>query len=244
MSKAELEIVDIKYDEIEPNPDNPNEMDGRTLDALRDDIQSRGFVQPVLVRPIGKLAGEKKMHVADCPMTKPDPKDRYVCTCQHFPNDPKLTPEGGIRYRIIDGEHRWRVLGELGAETVPCIVDEADEADADIRMITMNRLRGQFVPVKLAHLLADLAQRIDRKELEKRLSMDPAELKDLLELGDFLEPPAPDTKPDKPEPDEVDLPSQDLTVVATPQQAVEILRLLGTEDEAEQSLRIVDACQR
>lgn len=126
---------------------------------------------------------------------------------------------------------------------MPCIVEDADEADADIRMITMNRLRGQFVPIKLAHLLADLAQRIDRKELEKRLSMDATELKDLLELGDFLEPPTPDTKPDKPEPDEPDLPSVDLTVVATPQQAVEILKLLGTEDEAEQSLRIVDACE-
>jgi ParB-like chromosome segregation protein Spo0J len=237
---SDLEILDIPHSEIEPNPENPNAMDPRTLNALRDDIETRGFVQPVLVRPLERIAGEVKMHVADCPMTKADPKDRYVCTCQHYDNDPKLTPEGGIRYRIIDGEHRWRVLGELGAETVPCIVEDSTEADADIRMITMNRLRGQFVPIKLAHLLADLAERIDRKEIQERLSMEASELKDLLDLGDFLEPPTPDTTPDK-EPPEPPPPGRDIAIVATPEQATELLRLLGTDEPEEQAERIRQA---
>lgn len=176
---SDLEILDIPHSEIEPNPENPNAMDPRTLNALRDDIETRGFVQPVLVRPLERIAGEVKMHVADCPMTKADPKDRYVCTCQHYDNDPKLTPEGGIRYRIIDGEHRWKVLKEAGAKTIPCVIDDAGEDDARLRLLTMNRLRGEFVPVKLAKVLAKLASEMDEDELAKRLGMDADEYESL-----------------------------------------------------------------
>ena len=76
MAEFHIEVVDIPHSEIEPNPDNPNEMDSKTLDALKEDIEKRGFVQPVLVRPIGEIAGEVPMHVATCPMTKPKPADR------------------------------------------------------------------------------------------------------------------------------------------------------------------------
>ena len=199
MAEFHIEVVDIPHSEIEPNPDNPNEMDSKTLDALKEDIEKRGFVQPVLVRPIGEIAGEVPMHVATCPMTKPKPADRYTCICQHFEADEKVHPEGGRRYRIVDGEHRWRTLGELGAETVPCVIEaESNEVDANIRMVTMNRLRGHFVPIKLAHLLADLATRVDRKEMEKRLGMDASDMKNLLDLGDYTEPPAPKVDTDPP----------------------------------------------
>lgn len=229
---GDLTVTDIRHDEIEPNPSNPNEMDASTMIALRDDIDKRGFVQPVLVRPIGQIAGEKSMHVAECPMTKPDAKDRYTCVCQHYDDDPRLTPEGGVKYRIIDGEHRWRVLGELGAETVPCVVDETNATDAEVRMLTMNRLRGSFVPIKLAHMLADLASRTEPKDIQKRLGMDAKEMKNLLDLGDYLEPPAPKEDSDPPEPLP---PTLAVTVVATPEQATAVRRLLGTDDEEAQT---------
>lgn len=201
--KAKIQVTDIPIHHIEPDPENPNEMDDRTLGALREDITKRGFVQPILVRPVAET------------------EDRPA-----------------IRYRIIDGEHRWLTLGELGAETVPCVIDDSGETDAQIRMITMNRLRGQFVPIKLAHLLADLAQRVDRKEMSKRLSMDASELRDYLDLGDFLEPPAPKVDTTPPEPKEQGVP---ITVVATPQQALRIRELLKSEDEEDQAQRIFEA---
>ncbi len=82
-------------------------------------------------------------------------------------------------YRIIDGEHRWKVLKEAGAKTIPCVIDDAGEDDARLRLLTMNRLRGEFVPVKLAKVLAKLASEMDEDELAKRLGMDADEYESL-----------------------------------------------------------------
>lgn len=236
--EVKLEIVDIPHGAIRPNPENPNRMENSVLKALKEDIETRGNVQPILVRPL-KLAGEVPMHVADCPMTKYDPKDRYTCTCQHYGDEPKLTPEGGVTHEIVDGEHRWRVLGELGAETVPCVVEDLSREDQQIRMITMNRLRGQFVPIKLAHLLADLATRNDLAQMRTRLAMEQSEMKDLLDLGDYMEPPPP--KVDSPEPPSP-RPGRDVVVVATPEQA-ERIETLTSEDIDEQIEKISAALE-
>lgn len=102
-----------------------------------------------------------------------------------------VKPEGdGQPYRMIDGEHRMRVLADLGAEVVPAVIDKASETEdqARLRLLTMNRLRGQFVPIKLALLLKDLSTRIPEKELRKRLGYEPGEFKDTLRLADFTDP--------------------------------------------------------
>lgn len=91
------------------------------------------------------------------------------------------------RYMLIDGEHRWRVLRDLGYEFVPAVVDDLDEDDAKLRNITMNRIRGQLVPIKLALLLADLNQRIPEEELTRRLGMDRGEFEDTLRLAKFTD---------------------------------------------------------
>jgi ParB/RepB/Spo0J family partition protein len=194
-----MDIQDIPHSQIEPDPANPNEMADELLDALKDDIRRRGFVQPVLVRPIGD-----------------------------------------DRYRLIDGEHRWKVLGELGAETVPCVVEEADETSARVRMLTMNRLRGEFVPLRLAHLLADLANRVQPEEMSKRLGMGKAELAELLDLGGW-EPPQTDPE-ERPEPVPTPDPeSVEVKIVANPEQAKLIRDALDGLSDEEQALRIVAA---
>lgn len=240
MSSPEIEIVDIPIKDIEPNPTNPNRMDDAALKALMEDIEQRGFVQPILVRPVTKVAGEKKMHVAECPMTKSDPVKRYTCICQHYEGEPKLTPEGGIRFRIIDGEHRWRVLGHLGSETAPCVVDDTTATDAEVRMLTMNRLRGEFVPIRLAHLLADLAQRVDRQEIQKRLAMNPSDLTELLAMGDYVKPV--EQKPPAPPPSAPKPPTKEVSVAATPDQA-DTIRHLTSFDENEQADMILEAAR-
>lgn len=194
-----MKIRDLPHSQIEPDPDNPNEMDDETLAALKDDIRRRGFIQPILVRPVGE-----------------------------------------DRYRLIDGEHRWKVLGELGAETVPCVVEEADETSAKMRMLTMNRLRGEFVPLRLAHLLADLANRVKPEEMGKRLGMSKGELADLLDLGGW-EPPQSDPEEraeavPTPDPETVEV-----KVVASPEQAERIRALLDGLSDEEQALKIIAA---
>ena len=98
-------------------------------------------------------------------------------------------PGEGERYRMIDGEHRFRALSDLGASQVPAVIVPAEsEDDARLRLLSMNRLRGQFIPIKLAYLLKDLATRIPEAEMRKRLGMDQGELRDALRLADFTDP--------------------------------------------------------
>lgn len=108
----------------------------------------------------------------------------------HGYTQPILVRPVGSGYELIDGEHRWRAVSEIGFATVPAVVIDADDDDAKIRLLAMNRLRGKFVPIKVAYVLADLAQRIPEAELRKRLGMSDNELQDHLRnanLADTLQ---------------------------------------------------------
>lgn len=89
------------------------------------------------------------------------------------------------KFQMIDGEHRWRAVCELGFASIPAVVIDAEADDAKVRLIAMNRLRGEFVPLKLAYVLADLAQRIPEEQLRKRLGMNGAELQDHLRTANL-----------------------------------------------------------
>ena len=151
LREPDLQVINLPIDEVLPDPANPNELPDDMLDTLKQDVRERGFVQPIIVRPL---------------------------------------KEGG--WMLIDGEHRWRVLRELGYEMVPAVIEDVGEDDARLRNITMNRLRGQLMPIKLALLLADLNKRIPEDELSRRLGMDQAEIRDSLRLATFT-----DTLPEK-----------------------------------------------
>ena len=133
MRRSSVEVIDLKTSDIEPDPANPNVVSQELMDALRNDIVERGFVQPVLVRPY----------------------------------------EG--HYRVIDGEHRCRVLLHARAKTAPSILRNRRQDDARLRLVSMNRLRGEFAPVKLAKVLSNLAKTMSEEELRERLGMDHTE---------------------------------------------------------------------
>lgn len=155
---VELEVQTLQIDLIDPNPRNPNELPEDKMETLKRDIREHGFKQPILVR-------EKVMH-----------------------HEVGEAPSGQQRYEIIDGEHRWRALRELAAETIPAVVVSPDTDDeAALAMVSMNNLRGEFIPIKLALLLADLNQRIPEDELARRLGMDSAAIKDSLSLASFTD---------------------------------------------------------
>ena len=104
----------------------------------------------------------------------------------------------------------------------------------------MNRLRGEFVPIRLAHLLADLAQRVDRSEIQSRLAMKPSELTELLNMGDYVKPVS--QKPPAPPPSAPKAPTKQISVAATPDQA-DMIRRLTSFDENEQADMIVEAAR-
>jgi ParB family chromosome partitioning protein len=204
LRQPDLQIENLPIESVQPDPANPNELPDDLLDTLKQDVRERGFVQPVLVRP---LEGEEE------------------------------------RYQIIDGEHRWKVLLELGAETVPAVVEDVSEDDARLRNITMNRLRGSFVPIKLALLLADLNQRIPEDELRRRLGMDEAELKDSLRLAEFTDE-LPDKVREATEREEKEAPEV-LQFVLTKRDAKVVERVIGklTNETTDRAKALVQLCR-
>lgn len=145
-NRPPLEVVELPVDSLDPDPENPNRVDAKLMEALRRDIAERGFVQPVVVRP-----GKKG------------------------------------RWRIIDGEHRWTVLKDVGEETVPCVIDEADDDQARMRLLTMNKLRGKMDPQRLARVLRGLAENMTEAELRDRLGMVEEEYDSSIKVPDETE---------------------------------------------------------
>jgi ParB-like chromosome segregation protein Spo0J len=62
-------------------------------------------------------------------------------------------PELPGRFEVLSGNHRLRVLGELGYARVPVVVVELDDAQARLLAQTLNRTRGTDDPQAYARLL-------------------------------------------------------------------------------------------
>ncbi len=77
---------------------------------------------------------------------------------------------------VIDGEHRVEAAKVLKLESIPAIdLGEVDDEKARILLINLNRLRGEFSPVKFAKIIEELENKkidlttaiyIDEKELD------------------------------------------------------------------------------
>jgi ParB/RepB/Spo0J family partition protein len=110
-------------------------------------------------------------------------------------------PDG--RYELIDGEHRWRVAKEKGFKEVPTIIVEGlSDVDAKRVSLALNRLHGEDDVVRLADLLADLANYVSIDDICSITPYDQdtittimewsflgASWEDLVEAGRALEPP-------------------------------------------------------
>jgi ParB family chromosome partitioning protein len=59
-------------------------------------------------------------------------------------------------FEVLDGAHRLRALFELGEKHADCVVLDEKEADAKMRTLSMNRLRGECDYEALAGVLGTL----------------------------------------------------------------------------------------
>jgi ParB family transcriptional regulator, chromosome partitioning protein len=135
-----LQIIDIRIEKLSPNPWNPNRMSPEMKHKLKEYLKREGFVEPIVVRPIG---------------------------------------DG---YEILGGFHRWTIAGELGLETVPCVILNLDDRRAKILSVNLNEMKGQSLPDLLANLVHDLSREMTLGDLETQLPYSIDELKDSLEL--------------------------------------------------------------
>lgn len=100
---------------------------------------------------------------------------------------PELRPEKiaqGIKWEIVDGEHRWSVAeSELGMGMVP-VLDLGSISDHDAQAITVkaNSLKGDFDSVQLAGLIKNLADGIGRDAVVDALPYTPERIQSLMDL--------------------------------------------------------------
>jgi ParB family chromosome partitioning protein len=88
--------------------------------------------------------------------------------------------DGG--YEIVDGEHRYKALLELGAAQIPVIVVDNDDVEARVNTIGWDRKRGDFAPRPLAELVHDLNKHFSLKDLGALVCFEERELKDALDI--------------------------------------------------------------
>ena len=85
-------------------------------------------------------------------------------------------------YEIIDGEHRWRAAQEVGETQYLCLIVPMDDTQARLWCLTMNNVRGQPIPVKLANVLHELNKKIPETDLNKLTGYSTPEIRDYLSL--------------------------------------------------------------
>lgn len=88
--------------------------------------------------------------------------------------------EGG--YYLIDGHHRLKVLRMLAWEKAPCQIWDITDEEAQIALLTLNRLRGTDHPRKRAQLIEGLSQTFSIQAISDLLPESPSEIEDLLSL--------------------------------------------------------------
>lgn len=74
-------------------------------------------------------------------------------------------PDHPGKFIIVDGEHRWRGAKLAGLPKIACVVVAYDETMSKVRTLSMNRIRGQDIPIKLAHLIVDLKKTYTDKQI-------------------------------------------------------------------------------
>jgi len=89
------------------------------------------------------------------------------------------------RYQVLDGHHRIAVLRELGHVDALCDIWEVDDREANLLLATLNRLEGQDVPIRRAHLVHELLGVMSLSDLAGLLPETDGQLEELHALLEF-----------------------------------------------------------
>lgn len=95
-------------------------------------------------------------------------------------------PDGQPKYKIADGEHRWKACREIERGTIPAFLQELREDHAKLSTISMNTVKGSHDPIAEARLLVDIANSLDPATIMQYAGMRRIEWEEALNL---LNPP-------------------------------------------------------
>ena len=102
--------------------------------------------------------------------------------------EPLVVRRQGDSFQIINGHNRRLALRQLGYETVDAVVWDVDDAEADILLCTLNRLKGSDVLAKKLALLERLNRNRQARELARLLPYTRSQIE---RLGNLKVPSAP-----------------------------------------------------
>lgn len=89
-------------------------------------------------------------------------------------------------FTIVDGEHRFRASQHAGLKEVVAVVVDYDNDLSKFKTISMNQIKGEYIPLRMAKLIADLQDRFDDDHIRRMTGLK-ADV--LLSLSDLLEIP-------------------------------------------------------
>jgi len=100
----------------------------------------------------------------------------------HQPILVRKDSEGG--YSVVDGEHRLRASINAGLDEVVVVVVDYDDDMAKFKTISMNEIRGEYIPLKMAKLLVDLSERFDQAHIARMTGLTEDTMRSLSDLLD------------------------------------------------------------
>jgi len=151
-------------------------------------------------------------------------------------------PQKEGRYMILDGHHRKLVLERLKWKTVECQIWTVSEEDAQLALVTLNRLRGTDNLRKRAELIQCLSQTLDIQALASLIPETPPEIENLLSSLQFdFEALETQLKAQqKAEQESLPVP---FTCMLTASEYASVEKALGLMQQAERSAALVKLCQ-
>jgi ParB family transcriptional regulator, chromosome partitioning protein len=110
---------------------------------------------------------------------------RLRCSIQRFGLVVPLVvrPIGDDCYQTIGGAQRLAVLKESGVDPAPCVVVEADDANARLLAQALNRIQGQDELGLQAELIREVLQSLPQEEVLRLLPETAQSLQALASLG-------------------------------------------------------------
>jgi ParB-like chromosome segregation protein Spo0J len=145
-------IQELNIEDIKPNKINPNKMPTGTYSKLKASILKFGLLNPIIVRRLKNCICERE----DVGWK---PTDLLHCA-----NCKKLLPDI-IRYEIIDGEWRWKISKELGAQIIISSIIEATDAEV-AQLIMASTIKGQHNMYATSEIIEQLVKTEDNETLK------------------------------------------------------------------------------
>jgi len=92
------------------------------------------------------------------------------------------------KFQLVDGEHRFKASKMAGLKKIMVVVVPFSDDLAKMRTISMNHIRGEYIPLRMAKLLADLQKDYSEEEIRRMTGIREEEFSNLQTLLEVPEP--------------------------------------------------------